>query len=58
VLNAFSNINFSKEDTAKLLSITESGAYKLLERMKEQGLLKARKEGKKWVYTSVSYQML
>jgi len=50
ILSAFSNVNFGKEDAAKLLGITESGAYKLLERMKEQGLLYARKEGKKWVY--------
>jgi len=50
LLNAFSKVNFSKKDAAGLLGITESGAYKLLERMKDQGLLNARKEGKKWVY--------
>jgi len=48
---AFSKVNFTKEDASKFLGITESGAYKLLERMKEQGLLNSRKEGKKWVYT-------
>ena len=41
---------FSKEQAAKELEISESGAYKLLERMKERGLLKAKKEGRKWVY--------
>jgi len=42
---------FSKEDAAGMLGISESGAYKLLERMKEQGLLRAQKAGKKWVYS-------
>jgi len=51
LLNAFTNVNFTKEDASKLLGITESGAYKLLERMKEQGLLKTQKSGKKWVYS-------
>jgi len=41
---------FTKEQAAKELEISESGAYKLLERMKDRGLLKARKEGRKWVY--------
>jgi len=51
LLKSFSNAEFNKEDAAKLLDITESGAYKLLERMKDQGLLNARKAGKKWVYS-------
>ena len=51
LVSAFSKVNFTKEDAAKYLEITESGAYKLLERMKEQGLLNSRKSGKKWVYT-------
>ncbi|MCL2264982.1 MAG: putative DNA binding domain-containing protein [Treponema sp.] len=51
LLKSFSNTAFSKEDASKLLNITESGAYKLLERMKEQGLLNARKSGKKWIYS-------
>jgi len=51
LLLAFPKAGFSKEDAAKALGISESGAYKLLERMKEQGLIDARKEGKKWVYS-------
>ena len=51
LLEAFFGADFTKEDAANLLGITESGAYKLLERMKEQGMLKARKTGKKWLYT-------
>jgi len=53
LLAAFFNGSFSKEDASRLLGITESGAYKLLERMKEQGLLNARKDGKKWIYGAV-----
>ena len=53
LLTAFPDICFSKQDASNLLGITESGAYKLLERMKEQGLLNARKEGKKWVYIAL-----
>ena len=52
LLNAFADTVFSKQDAAELLEITESGAYKLLERMKGQGLLNARKAGKKWVYST------
>jgi len=51
LLSAFPDAAFSKTDASKLLGITESGAYKLLERMKEQGLLNAQKAGKKWVYS-------
>ena len=50
ILNKYSNECFCKEDIAKILGISNSGAYKLLERMKEQDLLKARKAGKKWLY--------
>jgi len=53
ILAAFPNGNFSKEDAAKALDISDSGAYKLLERMKEQNLLNARKSGKKWLYSVI-----
>jgi len=51
LLIAFSKDSFYKEDAAKALDISESGAYKLLERMKEQRLLNAKKAGKKWLYS-------
>ena len=50
LLGAFLNVNFTKEDAAKLLGITESGAYKLLKRMKDQRLLVSQKDGKRWIY--------
>jgi len=50
LLDAFSDISFNKEDAAGVLGISASGAYKLLQRMTERGLLVARKEGNKWVY--------
>jgi len=53
LLFTFPNGNFGKEDAAKILCISESGAYKLLERMKKQGLLNAQKAGKKWLYSVV-----
>jgi ATP-dependent DNA helicase RecG len=51
LLAAFSNAAFDKEDAAEALGMSVSGAYKLLQRMKDRGLLAARKEGKRWVYT-------
>jgi ATP-dependent DNA helicase RecG len=54
LLTAFPNADFNKEDAANVLGISESGAYKLLQRMKEQGLLTARKDGNQWVYNNIS----
>jgi len=54
LLAVFSGASFSKEDAASVLGLTESGAYKLLQRMTEQGLLVSRKEGKRWVYSGIS----
>jgi len=51
ILNTFTAGEFTKEDAAKTLGISVSGAYKLLSRMNEKGLLKTRKEGKQWKYT-------
>jgi ATP-dependent DNA helicase RecG len=53
LLDAFPNTSFNKEDAANVLGISPSGAYKLLQRMVENGLLTARKDGKRWVYNSV-----
>jgi len=50
VLAAFPNASFCKEDAVRVLDISVNGAYKLLERMKQQGLLNAQKAGKKWLY--------
>jgi len=50
LFTAFPDTTFSKEDAAKMLNISVSGAYKLLQRMKKQGLLNAQKSGKQWYY--------
>jgi len=52
LLAAFPKVGFTKEDAAKELGISVNGAYKILERMKEQGLLSARKEGRRWLYNA------
>jgi ATP-dependent DNA helicase RecG len=41
---------FTKQQAGELLGISESGAYKLLQRMVERSLLSYRKVGKKMVY--------
>jgi ATP-dependent DNA helicase RecG len=51
LLDTFAETEFSKEDAAATLGISASGAYKLLARMNEKGLLQARKEGKQWRYS-------
>ena len=51
LLVAFPASGFSKEEAAAALGISESGAYKLLQRMQERGLLNSQKSGKKWLYT-------
>jgi ATP-dependent DNA helicase RecG len=56
LLSAFAGTSFNKEEAASVLGITISGAYKLLRRMAEQGLLFARKEGKQWVYSTSPHQ--
>ena len=50
LLDTYGNKEFAKEDAAKTLSISASGAYKLLVRMSEKGLLNTRKAGKQSVY--------
>jgi len=54
LLTIFSDTTFNKEDAADALGMTVSGAYKLLQRMTEQGLLVARKEGKQWIYSGAT----
>jgi len=56
LLALFADTSFSKEDAADALGISVNGAYKLLQRMMEQGLLLARKEGKRWIYCNASSQ--
>ena len=54
LLAIFIDVSFSKEDAAKTLGITVSGAYKLLQRMCKQGLLIARKQGRQWMHSAPS----
>jgi ATP-dependent DNA helicase RecG len=56
LLDTFAGINFNKEDAADVLGISQSGAYKLLQRMVENSLLFAKKEGKQWTYSSAENQ--
>ena len=52
LLDTFGSNEFTKEDVSKILGISASGAYKLLVRMSEKGLLKTRKDGKQSVYST------
>jgi len=51
ILDAYPDGSFSKDAAAKTLGISVSGAYKLLQRMRAQGLLYAQKSGKQWIYS-------
>jgi ATP-dependent DNA helicase RecG len=51
LISIFSDSSFSKYEAADVLGISVSGAYKLLQRMTEQGLLVAHKEGSQWIYS-------
>lgn len=51
LFSAFSGTTFDKDAAAAVLGISPNGAYKQLQRMTNQHLLVARKEGKKIVYT-------
>ncbi len=53
LLMAFPDESFTKEDAAEALNMTVSGAYKVLRRMKEQGLICAQKSGRQWSYSAV-----
>jgi ATP-dependent DNA helicase RecG len=50
ILSIFSDATFNKKEAADALGISVSGAYKILQRMADQKLLIAHKEGKQWVY--------
>jgi ATP-dependent DNA helicase RecG len=50
LLSIFSDSVFNKEEAAGALGLSASGTYKLLQRMVEQGLLVARKEGRQLLY--------
>lgn len=51
LMAAFPVTAFTKEDAAEVLGLSPSGAYKLLVRMTEKGMLKTGKDGKQWKYT-------
>jgi len=57
LLDAFPNTSFKKEDAAYVLGISASGAYKLLQRMTNRGLLFARKKGNRWEYSCTPNQV-
>ena len=50
LMDAFPATRFTKEDAAKVLDISASGAYKLLLQLTAQGLIVAKKDGKKLMY--------
>ena len=50
LFSIFTDTTFNKKEAADVLEISVSGAYKMLQRMADQKLLIARKEGKQWVY--------
>jgi ATP-dependent DNA helicase RecG len=52
LLTVFSDSAFNKAEAAKALGLSANGAYKLLRRMTEQGLLITRKEGRQLLYQS------
>jgi len=56
LIDAFSDTRFTKEDAAEVLGISASGAYKLLLKLTEQGLIVSKKDGKKLMYSIVNPQ--
>ena len=56
LLSIFTDGTFNKEEAADVLGISVSGAYKMLQRMADQKLLIARKDGKQWVYSRATNQ--
>ena len=55
IIEAFDGTDFIKEEAAALLGLSVSGAYKLLRRMNERGLLDSRKAGKQLIYNVTSH---
>ncbi|MDR1558212.1 MAG: hypothetical protein LBS84_00695 [Clostridiales bacterium] len=54
VLSHFTSGEFIKQNAADLLGISVSGAYKLLQRMAQRGVLRSAKRGKEIVSRRVS----
>ena len=50
ILEEFAGQSFSKQHAAELLELSFSGAYKLLTRMVEQGLLSCKRNGREMFY--------
>jgi ATP-dependent DNA helicase RecG len=50
ILKSFAGRTITKQKVAELLGISNSGAYKLLQRMTERGVLTSRKESREIVY--------
>ncbi|MCL1843689.1 MAG: putative DNA binding domain-containing protein [Defluviitaleaceae bacterium] len=57
LLDTFAGINFSKEDAADVLGLSVSGAYKLLQRMVERGILVTHKESRQLMYADSQNQV-
>lgn len=57
LLEAFREVKFTKEDAAQALGISVNGAYKLLVRMSEKGLLTAKKNSKQWIYSVIKNEV-
>jgi ATP-dependent DNA helicase RecG len=52
VLSVFAGRQFTKQEVADLLDMTASGAYKLLVRMVERGLLTCKRKGREMHYSN------
>jgi ATP-dependent DNA helicase RecG len=51
ILTEFTGRSFTKQNAAELLDLTDSGAYKLLARMVERGLLSCKRNGREMYYS-------
>jgi ATP-dependent DNA helicase RecG len=54
ILSRYEGREFGKQDVAADFGIGESGAYKLLKRMTDKGLLSVSRQGKEFVYFVLS----
>ncbi|MCL2630544.1 MAG: putative DNA binding domain-containing protein [Firmicutes bacterium] len=52
VLKKYAGKTFTKDDVASDFELGQSGAYKLLRRMAEKGLLSVERQGKEFVYSA------
>jgi ATP-dependent DNA helicase RecG len=53
ILDEFTEASFTKEEIAEALGISASGAYKLISRMCDKGLLDTKKDGKQRIFTVI-----